>query len=331
MTTGTSSQRCSSVAARRAPPAGRGSPRGRTRRSAPAARADAGGGARGCVRRCRPARRTAAFERPLRREALASRRAPVRPPSRRGRGRPRQRVARRAVADQAQPLEQASGLSSHRNGEGRIPIHGRRSATITTRGASSAKNSRTMNSSCREPTERRAEAAQSIPATSSPGSTAATPRRRSRAATQAAHPAEGSPKTRRRAGAGERSRSPSLVDGTNDEQARHRRAGDAGSISTRPRRRREAAHLHLRRSSVPATIRGPRPGSRPESMRCIEHGTKRCSTSSGSRTHGRAGAPTRAPPGRARGSRAPSSPARPVELARRADELDDPAREERST
>src|SRR5436190_18197074 len=50
-----------------------------------------------------------------------------------------------------------------------MDIEARRSVSTTTRGASSAKRSRTMNSSLPRAAERRADAAQSIHPTSSPG------------------------------------------------------------------------------------------------------------------------------------------------------------------
>src|SRR5215218_2635128 len=63
----------------------------------------------------------------------------------------------------------ASGLRSHGYGGGKSAIAGRRSQTTTSRGASSAKRSRTMNSSTPRASESLADAAQSIAATSSPG------------------------------------------------------------------------------------------------------------------------------------------------------------------
>jgi hypothetical protein len=56
----------------------------------------------------------------------------------------------------------AAGLCSQGSGRGKRDIDGRRSATMTTRGASSAKYSRTTNSSAPCADERRAEAFQSI-------------------------------------------------------------------------------------------------------------------------------------------------------------------------
>ena len=56
----------------------------------------------------------------------------------------------------------ASALSSHGKGGWKNAISGRRSETMTTRGASSANRSRTMNSSRWRADESRAEAAQSI-------------------------------------------------------------------------------------------------------------------------------------------------------------------------
>ena len=63
----------------------------------------------------------------------------------------------------------ACGLSSGRTADARIDIDGRRSQSATTSGASSAKRSRTMNSSSPRAAESFADAAQSIQATSSPG------------------------------------------------------------------------------------------------------------------------------------------------------------------
>src|SRR3954452_18181226 len=63
----------------------------------------------------------------------------------------------------------AFGLWRERRGDDSIDIDGRRSARTTTRGASSANRSRTMNSSLPRAAERRTEGAQTIQATSSPG------------------------------------------------------------------------------------------------------------------------------------------------------------------
>jgi hypothetical protein len=60
-------------------------------------------------------------------------------------------------------------LSSVRSADAPIPSDGRRSQTTITRGASSANRSRTMNSSSARAADRRADAAQSIQATWSPG------------------------------------------------------------------------------------------------------------------------------------------------------------------
>src|SRR5438067_622940 len=62
----------------------------------------------------------------------------------------------------------ACGLSSPRSTEAPIPMDGRRSATTTTRGDSSANNSWTMNTSLSRAAERRADDGQSIQAASSP-------------------------------------------------------------------------------------------------------------------------------------------------------------------
>ena len=66
-------------------------------------------------------------------------------------------------------LRIASGLSSHGKGDVKHDIAGRRSQTTTTRGASSAKRSRTTNSSLARAVESLADAAQSIASMSSPG------------------------------------------------------------------------------------------------------------------------------------------------------------------
>ena len=63
----------------------------------------------------------------------------------------------------------ACGLSSQGSGDAKCAICGRRSHTMTIRGASSAKRSRTTNSSRPFAVESFADAAQSIASMSSPG------------------------------------------------------------------------------------------------------------------------------------------------------------------
>ena len=63
----------------------------------------------------------------------------------------------------------ASGFCSHGQPSGKIDIDGRRSTSETTRGASSAKCSRTTNSSDPRASDSRADAYQSMRSMSSPG------------------------------------------------------------------------------------------------------------------------------------------------------------------
>ena len=72
------------------------------------------------------------------------------------------------VAISSDALCSVAALSSHGSPGGQSAIAGRRSATMTTRGDSSAKRSRTMNASSLRAAERRADAAQSMPRIASP-------------------------------------------------------------------------------------------------------------------------------------------------------------------
>src|SRR5207248_196864 len=141
-------------------------------------------------------------------------------------------------------------FASRRRGGGPSAICGRRSATATTRGDSSAKCSRTTNSSLARAEESRAEAAQSILATSSPGSygrvvatSDPSPRRALRI------PPNASPGTRRRGTSGKTGPGTPRLAGVD-----RGRLGLEVEVGARPRGEREGLGANLLRRRVPAPL-----------------------------------------------------------------------------
>src|SRR2546428_8989299 len=159
-------------------------------------------------------------------------------------------------------VRSARGLSSGRSSEAPIDIEGRRSQSATTRGASSAKRSRTMNSSVPRAADRRADAAQSIHPTSSPGrysrvlaTSEPTPRRALRT------PPKASPITRRRG-----------TSGKTVAKLRARRRRDVEvDVEARLRRDLEAPRPHLEARGLPAAVSELGEEARPEEDPVHEH------------------------------------------------------------
>ena len=148
---------------------GRGSRRGRTRSSRSEARGGARRGARATARAC-PFGAANEVRSPTSSPCRArARRAPERARRRRSRGSRDPARRHRGVEEDVARVRHRLGLRQPREPAGKTSISGRRSATTTTRGASSANFSRTMNSSVPRADDSRADAFQSIVSTSSPG------------------------------------------------------------------------------------------------------------------------------------------------------------------
>ena len=212
-------------------------------------------------------------------------------------------------------LSAAARLSSQGDGSEWIAIAGRRSCTSATRGACSAKNSRTTNSSVPRASERRADAAQwmcvmrspgrygRVPAISSPE-----PRREVRRRPNC------TPRKRRRGTSGNglgvafipRLREPVLRQALRPTPAR------AGAPARRTRRRCDGSPRHVSgRARRRARVRARDGGRSPARRASRRHRA--------SRSAGRGGAPTRGLRARGRGCREPTRrPARSRVCASRA-------------
>ena len=146
----------------------------------------------------------------------------------------------------------------------RIAIDGRRSASTTTRGASSAKRSRTMNSSVPRAAERRADAAQSIQRDVVAGPVLARARDvGADAAARAAHAAEGEadhPPSRDER-EDRRHSTPSTAAGTSRSMSK---PGFGATL--------EAARAHLEARRLPAAVADLGEEARPEEDAVQEHG-----------------------------------------------------------
>src|SRR5437879_1658841 len=161
-------------------------------------------------------------------------------------------------------VKSALGLSSLRIGDASIDIDARRSTRTTTRGASSAKRSRTMNSSVPRAADSRADAAQSIQPTSSPGwysrvlaMSEPTPRRALRT------PPKASPITRRRGTSGKTVATARL--------SRCRRRDVEIDVEAGLRRKLQATRANFERRRIPASITDLGQEARPEEHAVHEH------------------------------------------------------------
>src|SRR3954470_15807566 len=172
------------------------------------------------------------------------------------------RATRALIPIRSMVWRRACGLSSPRSTEVPIPMDGRRSATTTTRGDSSANSSWTMNTSLSRAAERRADDGQSIQAASSPiwysrepATSEPVPRR------ALLTPPNAGPTTRRRGMSGN---VPAVT-------LRRRRGNVEVDVEPRLRRELETAGLDVEGGGGPTAVPDLRQEAGPEEQAVHEH------------------------------------------------------------